>query len=122
MIIYSEGYKYQLQRDHTELTPVTGVSIVDDYFVLTQNGLLTVRKGYAWDGASGPTFDTLNSMRPSLVHDVFCQVLRDGRLDYVKWQDTVRTGDDHINTSLRTLIDECAALGSYQELQIVNPS
>ena len=104
MIIYSEGYKYQLQRDHTELTPVTGVSIVDDYFVLTPNGLLTVRKGYAWDGASGPTFDTLNSMRPSLVHDVFCQVLRDGRLDYVKWQDTV-------NLYFR---DQCIAAGMFK--------
>jgi hypothetical protein len=31
-------------------------------------------------GASGPTFDTTSSMRPSLVHDALYQLLREGFL------------------------------------------
>ena len=48
-----------------------------------------VKQGYAWDGASGPTFDTKSSMRPSLVHDAFCQMMRSRLIDYDKWQDKV---------------------------------
>ena len=37
-------------------------------------------KGYTWDGPSGPTFDTPNAMRASLVHDGLYQALREGWL------------------------------------------
>ena len=40
-----------------------------------------VERGYAWDGASGPTFDTCGSTRAALVHDVLYQCMR---LGYVK--------------------------------------
>ena len=89
MITYSDGYKYQLKVEHMEMTPVTGYMIVDDYFMLEKDGMVTVRKWYAWDGPSGPTIDTENSLRPSLIHDVFCQLMRDGRLDWVLWRDVV---------------------------------
>ena len=35
-------------------------------------------KDYAWDGPSGPTIDTKNSLRASLVHDIFYQAIRNG--------------------------------------------
>lgn len=82
MIRYVEGFKYQLAEDYTVKTPITGSDIDDDYFRLLVDGTLLIRKGYAWDGASGPTFDTKSSMRASLVHDFFCQVMRDGRLPF----------------------------------------
>lgn len=88
-IKYSEGYKYQLEELYACETPITGSLIEDDLFTLYESGLLVIRKGFAWDGASGPTFDTKSSMRASLVHDVFCVCMRDGRLSYEKWQDTV---------------------------------
>lgn len=88
-IKYVEGFKYQLFEDYSISTPIVGTSIVDDYFSLAANGDLVVKKGYAWDGASGPTFDTPSSMRASLIHDVFCQVMRDKRLSYEQWQDEV---------------------------------
>lgn len=88
-IVYVEGFKYQLAADYVCETPITGVEIEDDYFTLKENGYLRVKKGYAWDGASGPTFDTKSSMRASMVHDVFCQAMRDKRLSYERWQDTV---------------------------------
>ena len=88
-IKYREGYKYQLAESLEIQTPVTGEKAVDDFFELRPDGMLLVRAGYAWDGASGPTFDTPASMAPSLVHDVFCQLMRDGRVGFEKWQDTV---------------------------------
>jgi hypothetical protein len=49
-------------------------------FVWLDHGLLTIRKGYAWDGPSGPTVDTPNWMRGSLVHDALYQLMREGHL------------------------------------------
>lgn len=43
---------------------------------------VVVKKGYAWDGASGPTFDTRGSMQAALVHDVLYQCMR---LDYITY-------------------------------------
>ncbi|MFC1601330.1 hypothetical protein ACFL34_03180 [Candidatus Sumerlaeota bacterium] len=52
-------YKYSLAEDfplQLELRPET--EIVTPFIVLTTDGLLTIRKGYAWDGPSGPAVDT----------------------------------------------------------------
>ena len=43
-------------------------------------GLITFRRGYAWDGPSGPTIDTKNWMRASIVHDGFYQLMRESLL------------------------------------------
>ena len=40
-----------------------------------------IEEGYAWDGASGPTFDTCGSFHAALVHDALYQCMR---LGYVK--------------------------------------
>ena len=52
---------------------------VSAYFVLTRTGI-QVSAGYSWDGASGPTIDSDNSIRAGLVHDVLYQAIREGRL------------------------------------------
>jgi hypothetical protein len=77
-IYYKEGYKYQLVRSYTLQTKVTGHCASTDYIELFANGVMTIKKGYAWDGPSGPTFDTRNSMRGALVHDAFYQLMRLG--------------------------------------------
>lgn len=82
MIHYKKGYKYQLCRDcsiDTEISPGRG-GVHTDYIDLDENGKLTCHKGYAWDGASGPTFDTPDSMRASLAHDALYQMIRMGLL------------------------------------------
>lgn len=86
---YTEGYKYQVAEDYVAMTPVKGVHIEDKYFTLHKSGLLVVNEGCAWDGASGPTIDTKASMSPSLEHDMFCRAMRDRRLSYARWQDTI---------------------------------
>jgi hypothetical protein len=50
-----------------------------DYYKV-QDSTLIIRRGYAWDGASGPTWDTLEAKRASLVHDVLYQMISEGQL------------------------------------------
>jgi hypothetical protein len=76
-IKYKEGYKYQLAEDCTLVIAIRPQKpIVTDWIMLSPNGLLIIRKGYAWDGASGPTIDTKSTMRGSLVHDALYQLMR----------------------------------------------
>lgn len=81
IIKYRSGYKYQLAEDYRlgiELFPAA--AICTEYIDLDPEGILTIRKGYAWDGPSGPTIDTRNTLRGSLVHDALYQLMRQGRL------------------------------------------
>ena len=57
-----------------------------DFIRLETNGLLTIYKGYFWDGVSGPTFDTLNLRKSSIVHDALYQLMRLGKLDRRDWR------------------------------------
>jgi hypothetical protein len=73
-------YKYQLMEEYTYATGFSMEQTVrtgQDYIVLQQDGMLTLKKGYAWDGPSGPTVDTKNFMRASLVHDALYQLMRE---------------------------------------------
>ncbi|CAD5373489.1 conserved hypothetical protein [Rubrivivax sp. A210] len=81
-IAYRGGYKYQLRSDCVVAIPLRPPAPIDtEYIDLTTEGQLTIRKGYAWDGPSGPTIDTKNFMRGSLVHDALYQLMRENRLD-----------------------------------------
>lgn len=86
---YIEGMKYQTAADYRVQTPVTGYDIDHEYFKLSKDGQLWVKRGYAWDGPSGPVFHTKSAMIPSLEHDVFCQMMRCMMIDYEKWQDII---------------------------------
>lgn len=77
-IRYRSGYKYQLVDAYPVEVNIRPAAPIDtDYIALTSDGVLTVKKGYAWDGPSGPTFDTKNFMRGSLVHDALYQLMRE---------------------------------------------
>ena len=83
MIQYKRGYKYQLAETYSIMTPFGQDKVVGlDFLVLEPSGLLTIFKGYAWDGPSGPTFDTRDFMRGSLVHDAFYQLIRHELVPY----------------------------------------
>lgn len=87
-IYYKEGYKYQLVEDACIKTEILiSEDIKTDFIYLTWKGFLTVKKGYAWDGASGPTADTRSSMRGSLFHDALYQLMRLGLLNE-RWRAT----------------------------------
>lgn len=69
-IKYRDGYKYQLSEDYQTVIEIKPVEfILTEYIRLDIDGTLSIKEGYAWDGPSGPTVDTKNFMRGSLVHD-----------------------------------------------------
>jgi hypothetical protein len=80
-IHYRDGYKYQLDEDHIKQTPFVGMAFrIDGYGELRQDGLLHIFRGYAWNGASGPTVDTEETIAPSAEHDFLYQGIESGRL------------------------------------------
>ena len=88
-IAYKSGYKYQLKETYSVRIDIRPDAAVDaEYLALTAGGMLTVKKGYAWDGPSGPTIDTLNFMRGSLVHDALYQLMRERHIDGAQYRET----------------------------------
>ncbi|HEY33574.1 MAG TPA: DUF1353 domain-containing protein [Dehalococcoidia bacterium] len=86
-IKYRSGYKYQLVEEYQVKVSITPKNdIKTDFIELSTEGMLVIKKGYAWDGPSGPTIDTPNFMRGSLVHDALYQLLRNKLIDE-GWRD-----------------------------------
>lgn len=75
-----KNYKYRLLEEYVHDTRFDFSHLIDgvnlEFINVTANGVITVRKGYSWDGASGPTWDTESTMRASLMHDVMYQLIR----------------------------------------------
>ena len=85
-MLYKAGYKYQTVSSvtvHTAIRPEQGIQ--NQFISLYATGMLVIKSGYAWNGPSGPTFDTLNFMRGSLVHDALYQLMRE-KLLARKWR------------------------------------
>lgn len=81
-ISYKKGYRYQLTETYqTNIDIIPDGDVDTPYIKLTTDGHMTIEAGYAWDGPSGPTIDTLNFMRGSLVHDALYQLMRNSDLD-----------------------------------------
>ena len=72
---------YQLLEDTSIVTGITGCAArIGNLLDLDQFGKLTVRKGYQWDGCSGPAIDRKANMRAGLFHDALYQLLRARKL------------------------------------------
>ena len=90
--------KYRLEKEYSEMTGIIGYEAETPLIKLTLIGKLTVRYGYGFD-PSGPTIDTKSSLRGSLEHDAYFELMRLGliplsemdyindRLEYVCKQD-----------------------------------
>jgi hypothetical protein len=80
------SYKYQVMEDYAikiDLKPLKAIRReLTKFLSLSPQGILSIKKYYAWDGPSGPTIDTRNFMRGSLVHDALYQLMRESVLDY----------------------------------------
>jgi len=75
-IYYKEGYKYQLAETYSVETYLRPYIESGNKFVsIDTQGVLTIKEGYAWDGASGPAIDTNTFLRGSLVHDALYQLI-----------------------------------------------
>ena len=81
MIEYKDGFRYQLHSTYSIRLPwLAGQPDYHAEFLSVSGDLLTIEKGYAWDGPSGPTWDSKSTMRASLVHDALYQLMRMGAL------------------------------------------
>ena len=81
-IKYKAGYKYQLKSNYAVTISIKPpADITTPYITLNAQGMLTLKDGYAWDGPSGPTIDTLTFMRGALIHDALYQLMREGKLN-----------------------------------------
>lgn len=73
-------WKYQLTSSYNIQTNIVmNEDIQEDYIYLHKSGMMTIKEGYAWDGATGG-IDTKNFMRGSLIHDALTQMIRLKRL------------------------------------------
>ena len=69
-------YKYRVHKLCEFETNITGYDIEHQYFCLYPNGKLFINPEYLWDGCSGPTWDTKNTMKAGLGHDALYQMIR----------------------------------------------
>ena len=51
---------------------------LDHPYFFIKNNYMVARKGYCWDGPSGPSYDSEVNMRASLFHDLGYQLIRRG--------------------------------------------
>lgn len=74
--------KYRLEEELTyTLETIELNAEYKDYFTIRGRTMI-IRKGYAWDGASGPTVDTRSNMLAGCVHDVLYQCIRLGIMSH----------------------------------------
>ncbi len=91
--LIKKKYRFRLYEDETYQTGIILSEDIDTpYFALSKDGLLTGKKGYAWDGSSIPFKRTLRilslgiwkpdkySKIASLFHDVLYQMMGMGLL------------------------------------------
>lgn len=72
---YKSGFKYQLVGDEYYQTNITGYFIKLKWLTLSLDGMLCIKDGYAWDGAT--MFPDIPSIiRGSLIHDALYELLR----------------------------------------------
>jgi len=71
-----EQFKYQLAENIVFETGIRGFSFKGEFLEIRPDGILTIKYGYLWDGASGPTIDTDSAMFGALVHDALYELMR----------------------------------------------
>ena len=85
--------KYRLRRDYfyrsREFFYQHEMEFEHPYVTWTAGGII-IKSGFEWDGASGPTVDTRNTMRASLVHDALYECIERGVIDARRRKDVDR--------------------------------
>ena len=75
-----KNYRFQL-AENAYLDLYNEFPEVSYEWFLIKDGKIYIYKGYAWDGASGPTIDTKDTIRASLIHDCLYQAMRLGLIE-----------------------------------------
>lgn len=69
-------WKYQTIATWEHQTEITGYRASTRFIDLYEDGRIIIYEWYGWDGPSGPTIDTADFMRGSLLHDALYQLIR----------------------------------------------
>jgi len=84
-ILYRKGFKYQLDEDYTVKVAVyPPEDITYGRITLLSNGLLTIHRGFSWDGDTC-AMDTRKSKRASMIHDALYRLMNLLKLSW-KWK------------------------------------
>lgn len=76
---YRGGYKYVSAKAHRhQLMYLRDLPDCEGEFAAIQGGVLYINLYYAWDGCSGPTWDTDSNTRAGFIHDALYQMIRLG--------------------------------------------
>lgn len=70
-------YKWRLDQEYSYQSSINGIEYDSKYLKITKDGVVTHKKGYCWDGASGPTWDTESCRLAAMKHDGWYQILRE---------------------------------------------
>ena len=68
-------YKFKVEENFSIELPFK-IPDFEHPYASSKDSILSVKKGYAWDGASGPIINTRDTLVASLVHDVLYQAMR----------------------------------------------
>lgn len=75
--------KYHVEEDDSLQTDIKGYNIDLDWCRLTSDGILTAKRHFSCDGPSGPTIDSVWTIRPAVFHDVIAKLIRMGLLPII---------------------------------------
>ena len=81
--MFKKRYKLTKKfRIRTGICPSETISLLKNNMniIIYTGGQIDLFSGFSWDGPSGPTFDTVDSIRASLVHDALCHLSDEGYL------------------------------------------
>jgi len=77
--LYTTGYKHRTERAYTLQTGIVPPVACGNGFVsLDMAGGMAIAPQYSWNGASGPVWETRNSIIASAFHDAGYQMMREG--------------------------------------------
>ena len=77
-------WRWGVTHDYRVYVGIFGKPWVDDWYSLSEDGWLTLRRGFRWDGATGG-LDTATIRRGSAVHDALCRMMAIGVLPRSLW-------------------------------------
>ena len=83
-VLYREvgGAKQLCSEFRFRIQPDIGYAGEAGFIRFDKAGRITVYPGYVWNGASGPTIDTSDTICASLGHDVMYELMRAGKLPF----------------------------------------
>lgn len=58
-------------------------TLIDDTGKTLDKIKITIKKGYCWDGGSGPAIDNKPMIKASLLHDALYQIIREGKVSKI---------------------------------------